>query len=143
MRYLSGKEKKNLLGKLPKGYTIDKKDELKEFDSILYKGDEKFLIIDGSGIFLPHLKSIPLDEYNSVYVDRGAIPFIIKGADLMRPGIEIIEDGIMKGDVVMVRDSTHKKVLALGYSLFSSDEMRSMSGGKVIKIYHYTGDKYY
>ena len=143
MRYLSNKEKKELSSKLPKGYEINKKDEIKEGkDEIIYNGENKFLInINGS--FYPHLKSIDENKYKSVYVDKGAIPFVIKGADLMRPGIQKIDDNIQKEEVIQIKDENHNKTIAIGISMFSSEEMQNQEKGKSVKVIHYVGDKYY
>ena len=149
MRILSNKEKKELKSFLPIGYEIDKKDEVSENNDVLAKNGESFLIILEKNKkqilrLVPHLKS--LDEntlYKSVYVDRGAIPFIIKGADLMRPGIQKIEDGFKKSDIVIIRDEEHNKNLAIGLSLFSSDDMKTQEKGKSLEIFHYFGDDYY
>lgn len=141
MRFLSNKEKKELNSKLPFGYQIDKKDEIKEHDGILYLNNEKILInIDG--IYLPHIQTIPRNKFKSVFVDRGAIPFVIKGADVMRPGITKIDDDINKDDIIQVCDETHNKLLALGTAIFNTQEMRIQEKGKSVKIYNYHGDKY-
>lgn len=83
-------------------------------------------------------------EYNTnipkVYLDLGAIPFITKGADLMAPGIKELEV-FDKNSLVILCDATHKKSLALGISDFSSDEIKNMHKGKVIKTIHYISDK--
>lgn len=142
MRFLSGKEKKELSEKLPKGYVVEKKDDIKEKENMLYKNDIKFLIIKENR-FLPHLKSINEKEYKSVYVDKGAIPFVIKGADVMRPGIRIIDENIQKGETILVKDETHKKTLAIGFAEHNSDEMQKQEKGKSVIIYHYVGDLYY
>ena len=143
MRYLGNKEKKQLIEKLPIGYLIDKKDEIKEKDNVLYKEGEKFLILDSNGDYLPHLKSIPQDKYKAVYVDRGAIPFIIKGADLMRPGIQLIEQGFERDEVIMIKDEEHKKLLALGFTMYNSQDLESQKKGKVVKVYHYFNDNFF
>lgn len=142
MRYLSNKEKKTLAEKLPSGYEISKKSDLKEKNSILYLGDEPFLIIKDNN-YLPHLKSLNDSCFKAVYVDHGAIPFIMKGADLMRPGIQKIDDGFEKNDVILIKDEVHNKILACGIAMFSSSEMSEKDGGKVVKIYHYVSDEYY
>lgn len=142
MRFLSNKEKKNIEKQLPKGYEILKKDTIKEHNNILYKNEERYLIIKDKEYF-PHLKSINEEEYNSVYVDKGAIPFIIKGADLMRPGIHKIDKNIEKNQIIIIKDENHNKNLAIGFSLFSSDELEKQEKGKSVKIYHYVGDEFY
>lgn len=143
MRFLSNKEKKSLSDLLPKGYEFSKKDDITEgSDGLIYKNKEKFLIVlDGK--FLPHLKSVPEGCFKAVYVDRGAIPFVIKGADLMRPGIRVIDDGFEKDEIVLIKDEEHKKTIAVGFALFSSKDMQSQEKGKSVKVFHYVGDSFY
>ena len=143
MRYLSNKEKKELNSKLPKGYQISKKDQIKEDkNNILYKEEEKFLI-NIKGNYFPHLKTINESEYKSVYVDKGAIPFVIKGADLMRPGIQKIDKSIQENEIILVKDENHNKTIAIGISQFSTNEMEKQEKGKSVKIIHYAGDSLY
>ncbi|MFW5705097.1 MAG: DUF1947 domain-containing protein [Nanoarchaeota archaeon] len=142
MRHLSNKEKKQINNKLPKGYTIDKKDEIKVKENIYFKGDEPYLI-EREGKLLPHLKSIPETEYKSVYVDHGAIPFIAKGADLMRPGIQKIDEGISKDDVIMIKEEVKHKTIALGISMLDSQNLKKQEKGKSVIVYHYVGDEFY
>jgi PUA domain protein len=143
MRYLSNKEKKEIQDMLPAGYEITKKDEIKEGnDNILYKNSEKFLIkIDNE--LLPYLKSINEEEYKSVYVDKGAIPFVIKGADLMRPGIQKIDSDIKENQIILIKDENHNKTIAIGKSIYSSEDLENQEKGKSVKIFHYVGDEYY
>lgn len=76
-----------------------------------------------------------------VVVDMGAVRFMSSGADVMRPGIVHIDEGIAKGDIVVVVDETHKKPLCVAEALFSGEEMKAMDKGKVLKNLHYVGDK--
>lgn len=142
MRFLSNKEKKEIQEKLPLGYTINKKDDLKEKEGILYKGEDKFLIIQ-KGQYYPHLLSIDENLYKSVYIDKGAISFILKGADLMRPGIVRIDDGINEGDTILIKDEGYGKNLAIGTSLLTSENMQVQEKGKSVKIYHYFKDQFW
>lgn len=78
-------------------------------------------------------------KFPKVTVDMGAVRFMAKGADLMRPGItdcdEFIED-----DIVIIIDETHSKPLAVGLTLFDSKTIMEEDSGKVIKNIHYIGD---
>lgn len=142
MRHLSKKEKKQLVENLPKGYEINpQKDTITVNGNILYKDNEKYLIINNSS-YLPHLNSINDNLYKAVYVDKGAIPFIIKGADLMKPGIQKIDSEIIKNEIILIKDENHNKNLAIGYSLYSSNELETQEKGKSVKIYHYFNDEY-
>ncbi len=89
----------------------------------------------------PSLKTIL--DYNiklpQIYLDLGAIPFITKGADLMRPGVKDL-DNFEKDTLIILKDATHKKELALGIAEYSSNEIKTMDKGKVVKTIHYIGD---
>ena len=71
----------------------------------------------------------------------GAIKFVINGADIMRPGITEIEEGIVKGDFVVIADEKNKNPLAIGIALYDSGEMKKITSGKVVKNIHYVGDE--
>ena len=51
-----------------------------------------------------HLMQTHLDLLKKITVDMGAIKFVINGADIMRPGIVQIEDGIGAGDYIVIID---------------------------------------
>ena len=76
-----------------------------------------------------------------ITVDMGAVKFVINGADIMRPGIVEIEEGIKENDFIVVVDVNNKKPLAVGIALLSSEEMEKATGGKVIKNIHFVGDE--
>lgn len=111
--------------------------------TILYI-DDKPIFFQFEERWLPILRVIISGEvsvpYKKVTVDMGAIKFVANGADIMRPGITQIEDGISSGDPVLIVDETHGKTLALGVAMLSSEEMRAASSGKVIKNAHAAGD---
>ncbi len=141
MRHLSGKEKKQLKEIIPKGYEIDKKDEVIEENNILYKNKNKYLIkIDD--IFIPHLNSVIEDKYPICYIDNGAIPFLLRGADMMRPGIEKIQGEFEKGEIILIKNLNYPKVIGISQSLLSSEEMKSQEKGKSLKVLHYLKDQY-
>lgn len=142
MKFLSGKEKKELKEKLPIGYEIDKKDNIKEHENILYKDEEKILIKQENQL-LPHLRTFPQEIYKTIYVDDGAVKFLAKGADLMKPGIEEIEFGFQKDDIVQIKNKKLPKVLALGIAMYSDEQINQMTNGKVVQVYHYIGDQFY
>ena len=76
-----------------------------------------------------------------IAIDMPAVRFIANGADVMRPGIVRIADGIITGEAVCVVDEHHGKPLAVGLALFPSAEMRALASGKVIKTVHHVGDE--
>jgi PUA-domain protein len=76
-----------------------------------------------------------------VTVDRGAVGFVIKGADIMRPGVVDFAHGIKKGDFVIIYEETHKKPIAIGKSLWNYEGFKEHEKGKCVKNILYVGDK--
>ena len=93
---------------------------------------------DGDAIY-PFLGGSHVDGLPRVVVDMGAIPYVCNGADVMAPGITDM-DSFEVGDLVVVRDVTHGKALAIGKALKSSSDIEASRKGKVIENLHYVGD---
>ena len=89
----------------------------------------------------PTLNNPDLVELPSIVVDMGAIPYICNGADVMAPGIKEVRGDFGEGGLIVVRDVEHEKALAIGASLASSGEIKTMKKGKGVKNLHYVGDK--
>lgn len=91
---------------------------------------------------VPTLKYLQTNNLlKKITVDMGAIKFVVNGADVMRPGITEVDEGIKKEEFIVVIDENNKKPLAVGIALFDSEEIRKMNSGKVIKNIHYVGDE--
>jgi PUA domain protein len=76
----------------------------------------------------------------SVTVDKGAIRFVANGADIMRPGITVIDESIHEGDVIKIQEETHGRALAVGIAMFDAPKMQKMKKGKVVKNIHTVND---
>lgn len=81
-----------------------------------------------------------LQRFPSVTVDMGAVKFVCNGAKVMRPGITNF-DVFKKGDIVVVKDQTHGKALAVGVALEDSEGAKAMTKGYVVDNMHYISDK--
>ena len=81
------------------------------------------------------------DAAKWVDVDHGAIPFLMNGADCMVAGVQAADEDIAVGELVWIRDMTHKKPLAIGWSTMEGQEMASATKGKGIKTLHWVGDE--
>jgi PUA domain protein len=108
-------------------------------------------IITGKGIkilkveddYLPFLSETEmLEKFPAVTVDMGAVKFMCKGANLMRPGIKEFTEFEKNKLVCIVEESQHK-FLAVGKSVVSSSELDTMDKGEVIKNIHYISDKFW
>ena len=92
-----------------------------------------FLTLRG---FLEHM-----DALKWVEVDHGAIPFLMNGADCMVAGVHGAEASVQAGDLVWIRDMTHKRPLALGWAVDDGEAMVESTKGKGIKTFHWVGDE--
>lgn len=117
--------------------------ERAEFDNI------DLMLIDGSAdiMFLkdsPFLTLHGINKYKPVKgfatVDKGAVKFVIGGANIMAPGIIDADREIRKGDIVWVRNE-EGTAMALGYALMDGTEMVKENKGKAIQSIHHIGDE--
>lgn len=108
-------------------------------------------IIVGEGIkilkideeYVPFLSETQmLEKFPYVMVDMGAVKFMCKGANVMRPGIKKYSE-FQKDGIVCVIEESHHKFLAIGKTLVSSQELENMEKGEVIKNLHYISDKFW
>ena len=108
-------------------------------------------IITGKGIkilkinddYLPFLSETEtLEKFPSITVDMGAVKFMCKGANLMRPGIKKFTE-FEKDNLVCIIDESQHKFLAVGKAMVSSSELEDMEKGEVIKNMHYISDKFW
>jgi len=90
---------------------------------------------------IPFLKTIIKNPFlKKITVDMGSIKFICNGADIMRPGIVEIQDNIKEKEIIMIIDEKNQKPIVIGETLFSGEEIKQKTEGKVIKNLHYVSD---
>ncbi len=128
-------------------FQASKKDMVEIIGNVVFINKRPMFFYDGNNI-VPTLNFI-MGEATSrardkgilaeVTVDSGAVRFIVSGADVMRPGIREFDD-FEKESYVIIIEEKYKKPLAVGKALFSSEAIRQMASGKVIKNMHYVGD---
>lgn len=108
-------------------------------------------IITGNGMkilkvnddYLPFLSETKmLEKFPNVTVDMGAVKFMCKGANVMRPGIKTFTD-FEKDKLVCIVEESRNKFLAVGKAMISSSELENMEKGEVIKNLHYISDKFW
>jgi len=111
-------------------------------NEIIITGTDITAIMIGNDI-LPFLNETTiLKKFPNVVVDMGAIQFVCKGANIMRPGIKEFSD-FKKGDIVCVIEESQQKFLAVGIAKMSSDELKEAKKGEVIKNIHYISDNFW
>jgi len=120
---------------------------------IIYIVKGKPLIIELNSKLIP-LMIVLLELYNKygfsklassfkyVLTDQGAMKPILRGADVMAPGI-IDNNEFLRGDIVIVFANTGSSnvPIAVGEALKDSKELGYSRKGKIIKNLHRIGDK--
>lgn len=114
-------------------YELDTEKKILVFDD--------FRAVQVKDAIIPFLGSLEvLAQFPSVTVDMGAVRFVCNGAKVLRPGIVDFMQ-FKKGDIVVVRDQSHGKMLSVGIALEDSDNAKMMTKGYVIDNLHYISDK--
>ncbi len=115
----------------------------------VYEIDNDIQLITGNeikilkvyGEYLPFLSEVLLlNKFPFVQVDMGAVKFMCKGANLMRPGIKKFSE-FSQNDIVCIVEESQNKFLAVGKSEVDSSELENMEKGEVVKNLHYISDK--
>lgn len=119
---------------------LDKKAVVEQDDNLLFvDGELWFFMVDDE--WIPSLRLLLKQEVlPKLVVDMGAVRFVTRGADIMRPGITVVPTA-PKDALVVVVDETHGKPLAVGQLLLSSEEIQAASEGRVVKNLHFVGDE--
>ena len=93
-----------------------------------------YIIISRLGI------KVILEGMKYVIVNEGAVKPILRGADVMAPGITDYTE-FNKDDIVIVLEPKEKKPIAVTKALMNIKPGSMPSKGKVLKNLHYIGDK--
>ena len=110
---------------------------------IFVDGKQMFMELEGQ-VFLTVRGALAFGpQVRRVVVDMGAVKFVVNGADIMSPGITAADDGILKDDLVVIVDESHKKPLAVGKALMSGPEMVESTSGKAVKSLLHVGDAFW
>ncbi|GMM37250.1 translation machinery-associated protein 20 [Saccharomycopsis crataegensis] len=84
--------------------------------------------------------------FHTVQVDRGAIKFVLGGANIMCPGLtskgaQLPEgDELHKDDVVIVKAEGKENALAVGKLVMDVQDIKNLNKGIGIELIHYLGD---
>ena len=120
---------------------MSKKSKVYEDNNVLFIDEIPAFFREGKTIWIPTLHLIlKFDNLlPKVFVDKGAIKFVVNGADIMRPGITKSES-FSKESFIAIVDENYNKPLAIGEPLFNSEDLMNKESGKVVKNLHYIGD---
>lgn len=82
-----------------------------------------------------------MEKFPFLVVDKGAIPYVCNGANVMRPGIVEFPIEFKEDDIVMVKEQTYGKYIAVGKAIYDKRKAEMMSKGPILRNLHYVGDK--
>ncbi len=116
---------------------IDRERGLKVY--VYHTENGLFIILPIERFYIPFIDHIDMfKDYPWVEVDEGAAKAILRGADLMVPGIKGYTEFYL-GEPVVIRYGNSQ--IAIGEAVESSNRLSEVDKGKAIKILHYKGDK--
>lgn len=131
---------------------ISKKEQIK----IAKCPDHIELLVSSNGSHLffkqrdsPYYPSLKLvhqypDICPTVQVDRGAIKFVLSGANIMCPGLTspggIIPETIQSEQVVVVKAENKEHALAIGLTKMTGVDIKKVNKGIAIETIHYLND---
>lgn len=110
-------------------------------DAKVFIKDGVPLLIETEGRLIPSTYAAEACKYPRVIVDSGAVRPIVRGADVMAPGIREVEGPMEVGDVMAVAEEGVGRVIAVGVALMSKGEVFEVRKGKALKVLHRVGDE--
>ena len=147
IKFLSKREINSLTEELNNILLIPDLPKIKQVKSFELTDDTEilsssnFILVRNEDSLFPFLQdSDTLSSIPKLIVDKGAIPFVCKGANIMRPGIKTISGDFPLNSIVVISEDEHNQNLAVGKSLHSSDELLDLSKGMVVQNLHFVGD---
>ncbi|CCE94174.1 translation machinery-associated protein 20 TDEL_0H03150 [Torulaspora delbrueckii] len=114
----------------------------------LYAVDGEVLFFQKFDELIPTLKLVHKfpAAYPTVQVDRGAIKFVLSGANIMCPGLTspgaALPDapGFEEESIVVINAENKDSALAIGKLMMSTEEIKSVNKGHGVEMIHHLGD---
>ncbi|KAH3669542.1 hypothetical protein WICMUC_004964 [Wickerhamomyces mucosus] len=114
----------------------------------LYIVDDEVVFFQQFDELIPSIKIVQKypDAFPSVKVDRGAIKFVLSGANIMCPGLTSPGAGLPdapgyeKEKIVAIYAEGKEHALAIGKLIMSTEDIKSINKGIGIELVHYLGD---
>ncbi|CCH57907.1 hypothetical protein TBLA_0A01070 [Henningerozyma blattae CBS 6284] len=114
----------------------------------LYTVDGEVYFFQKFDELIPSLKFVHKfpKAFPTVQVDRGAIKFVLSGANIMCPGLTSPgaalpeAPGYEKDSIVVINAENKEHSLAIGKLLMSTEDIKSINKGHGIEMIHHLGD---
>ncbi len=122
---------------------------LESKQSHVYAIDGRILFIEKNNLIFPTVKMIQEEskqiELPEIVVDMGAVPYVCRGAMIMRPGIVAFSnpEQLKKDQIVQITDEKNRIVIAIGKLLMNGIEMKQKQKGPAIENLTWVGDTYW
>lgn len=150
MHSLSKREVHDITAQISKSWPTNSIGAIKDLQVYVIDGNKRLLVGNdlvaiqlAPDLIIPHLTQHDLlNHFASVQVDMNAVKFVCNGANIMRPGITDFTT-FKESEIVLVKDQTHKKELAVCISLVDDVTGRKMERGVVLNNIHHIGDIYW
>lgn len=109
----------------------------------IYLIDKKPILMEKDEWAFPTLRGAILRPFSGrrIIVDMGAVPYMINGADIMRPGVVSVTPDVKANLPALVVDESHGKPLAVVIPLYDAEGILALEKGKAAKNIHYVGDE--
>ncbi|KAI9002697.1 PUA-like domain-containing protein [Gaertneriomyces semiglobifer] len=115
--------------------------------NIVSMNDEMLFFNHHDGPYYPHLRILHKypDMMPHVRVDRGAIKFVLSGANIMCPGLtskgaKLPEESLPINTPVAIMAEGKEHALAVGVTMMSTDDIKKVNKGVGVDLMHYLND---
>lgn len=115
----------------------------------IYAIDGRTLFIEKNNLIFPTVKMVQEElnriELPEIVVDMGAVPYVCRGAMIMRPGIVDFSnpEQLKKDQIVQITDEKNRIVIAIGKLRMDGTEMKQKQKGPAIENLTWVGDAFW
>ncbi len=115
----------------------------------IYAIDGRTLFIEKNNLIFPAVKMVQEEsnqiELPEIVVDMGAVPYVCRGAMIMRPGIVAFSnpEQLKKDQIVQITDEKNRIVIAIGKLRMDGTEMKQKHKGPAIENLTWVGDAFW
>ncbi|KAG5418843.1 TMA20 [Candida metapsilosis] len=128
-------------------YSVDNTNNPQANDNEDDDDNNEIVLIQHFTDIIPTLKTVHKypQLFPRVQVDRGAIKFVMSGANIMCPGLtskggDLPEENLPVDTIVTVYAEGKENALAIGKLVMSVDDIKKKNKGIGIEVLHYLGD---